>query len=293
LTRPWHTLLPALFLFAYFLGAVPFFWLHVRRHGLDREDRIESRRPSRLFPKWLIYYLMWAIGPVERALVRSGVSPNLLTLSGLLVSSGAAALVSHGFFDLGGWLYLFVGILDIFDGRVARATGRVTRSGAFYDSVVDRYSECAIFIGMFIYYHQSWVMYVILAALIGSLMVSYTRARAEGLGVKDDATVGLMQRPERVFLLGVALAISPYEAAIWERPVHPDFYVSVAAVMFLALTANVTALRRFWAVFRHLRTEEPALTPAPKPAPESAPASSRAPAPSPAGGPANAGARTS
>jgi CDP-diacylglycerol--glycerol-3-phosphate 3-phosphatidyltransferase len=263
LTRSWQTLLPAALLFGYFFGAVPLFALRVRRRGMPREERIEARRPSRLLPKWLIYYLLWAIAPVERTLVRVGVAPNALTFIGLLVSCGAGAFVSHGYFDVGGWLYLIVGIIDIFDGRVARATGRVSRSGAFYDSVVDRYSECAIFVGLIIYYHQSWVMYVILGALVGSLMVSYTRARAEALGMAD-ASVGLMQRPERVLLLGVAMASSPFVAAAFERPRHPDFVVTVAAVLFLALSANLTAISRFWAVFRHLRAQDPPPRPAPR-----------------------------
>ena len=249
----WH-LLPAVICFAYFLGGLPVFALATRRHGMPSDERVESRR-SRL-PKWLAYYLLWSIGPLERGLVRARVNPNTLTLFGFALSLAAGAFVSHGFFSIGGWLYLFVGIVDIFDGRVARATGRVSRSGAFYDSVVDRYSECAIFVGLIIYYHQSWVMYVILGALVGSLMVSYTRARAEGLGATEDAKIGTMQRPERVLLLGVAMAASPFVAAAWERPVHPDFVVTVAAVLFLAASANLTAFLRFWAVFKHLRREE-------------------------------------
>ena len=249
----WH-LLPAVICFAYFLGGLPVFALATRRHGMLRDERVESRRSK--LPKWLAYYLLWSIGPLERGLVRARVKPNTLTFFGFVLSLAAGAFVSHGFFSIGGWLYLFVGIVDIFDGRVARATGRVSRSGAFYDSVVDRYSECAIFVGLIIYYHQSWVMYVILGALVGSLMVSYTRARAEGLGATEDAKIGTMQRPERVLLLGVAMAASPFVAAAWERPVHPDFVVTVAAVLFLAASANLTAFLRFWAVFKHLRREE-------------------------------------
>jgi phosphatidylglycerophosphate synthase len=250
----WH-LLPAAICFAYFLGGLPVFALATRKSGMIRDERVESRR-SRL-PKWLVYYLLWAIAPLERGLVRWRVRPNTLTFIGFALSFCAAAFVSHGYFSSGGWLYLFVGIIDIFDGRVARATGRVSRSGAFYDSVVDRYSECAIFVGLIIYYHQSWVMYVILGALVGSLMVSYTRARAEALGAIEDAQVGTMQRPERVVLLGVAMAASPFLAAAWEQPVHPDFVVTVVAVLFLAVSANVTAFRRFRAVFEHLRRDEP------------------------------------
>jgi phosphatidylglycerophosphate synthase len=148
MTRSMITLLPALVCFAYFFGGVPVYWLHLRRAGVAREARIEMRRPSMLIPKWLIYYLLWVIAPVEETLIRWRISPNALSSFGLVLSVGAGTALSRGWFDIGGWLYLFVGIVDLFDGRVARATGRSSRAGAFYDSVVDRYSECAVFIGL-------------------------------------------------------------------------------------------------------------------------------------------------
>jgi CDP-diacylglycerol--glycerol-3-phosphate 3-phosphatidyltransferase len=174
-----------------------------------------------------------------------------------MLSSVAAGALAVGLFDVGGWLYLFCGILDLFDGRVARATGRVSRSGAFYDSVVDRYAEFAISTGLCIYYRESWMLYVVLAFIIGSFMVSYTRARAEGLGVVEDAKVGLMQRPERLVYLGVSLIVSPTVAALFERKEQPIFILATGMLMFLAFSANVTALRRFWVVFRHLSAEDP------------------------------------
>jgi phosphatidylglycerophosphate synthase len=244
MTRSTLTLLPAGLCFLYFVGGVPFYWLHTRRAGIVREPRIEARRPSALIPKWLIYYLLWAIAPVERVLIRRRVSPNQLSSLGLLCSIGAGALIWRGWFDGGGWLYLFAGILDLLDGRVARASGRVSRAGAFYDSVADRYAECAVFAGLIVWYGASWISAVAMLALFGSQMVSYVRARAEAMGAAGPALLGAMQRPERIFLLGIALAASPFFAA--------GDAIVVVAIAVLAVTCHATALSRTRAVFRAL-----------------------------------------
>jgi CDP-diacylglycerol--glycerol-3-phosphate 3-phosphatidyltransferase len=256
MSRSLFTLLPALACFVYFCGGVPFYWLHRRRAGVAREERIEARRPSPLIPKWLIYYLLWMLAPIEAALVRRRISPNTLSTLGLVISLGAAATLALGWFDVGGWLYLFVGMVDLFDGRVARATGRASRAGAFWDSVADRYCEGAVFLGLAAYYRGSWIAGVVAAGLLGSLMVSYVRARAEAFGAATLASRGAMQRPERIFLLGVALAVSPFVAARTEPAAHPRFVVAVAAVALLALSSHLTALARTLAVFRALSADE-------------------------------------
>jgi phosphatidylglycerophosphate synthase len=161
-------------------------------------------------------------------------------------------VLARGWFDVGGWLYLFVGIVDIFDGRVARATGRSSRAGAFWDSVADRYSEIAVFVGLVAWYRGSWIVAVALAALLGSLMVSYVRARAEALGLAELAARGAMQRPERIFLLGVSLAASPFVA--------PE--LAVVALLALAVSSHLTVASRAWAVFRALRARESVAPPA-------------------------------
>jgi CDP-diacylglycerol--glycerol-3-phosphate 3-phosphatidyltransferase len=252
MTRSLITLLPAILCFVYFFGGVPLYWLHRRRAGVARESRIEMRRRSLLIPKWLIYYLLWVIGPIERTLIRARVSPNALSSFGLVLSLASGAALAQGWFDVGGWLYLFVGIVDLFDGRVARATGRSSRGGAFWDSVADRYSECAIFVGLAAYYRDSWVVAAVLAALIGSLMVSYVRSRAEAFGAAALAARGAMQRPERIFLLGVSLAASPFVAARMEPVGHPRFFLAVSAIGVLAVASHFTALSRTIAVFRAL-----------------------------------------
>jgi phosphatidylglycerophosphate synthase len=271
--RATEPLLPLVVLTAIFLGGLPLFALHVRRHGLDRDERIEQRKTGPFLGRFLMYYLLWLIAPAERLLVRRGVSPNVLTFSSLLLSAGAAVLVGLGRFGMGGWLYLFTGIFDIFDGRVARATQRVTRAGAFYDSVVDRWAEALIFCGLAYYYRDSWVLLLVLAALIGSFMVSYARARGEALGAAG-ADVGAMQRPERILYLGVGVAMSPvvvaFQPAGATRPLH---VLAVIALGLVAATSLGTALRRSMVIFRQLGHAGAGAPPPPTVAQPSRPAS--------------------
>jgi phosphatidylglycerophosphate synthase len=263
MTASTEPLLPVVALTALFVGGLPLFALHVRKHGLPFDERIENRKTGPFLGRWLMYYLLWLIAPVEKLLIRTGVSPNVLTFSSLLMSAGAAVALAFGKFGLGGWLYLFTGILDIFDGRVARATGRVTKGGAFYDSVVDRWAEALIFGGLGWYYRETWVLVLVLLALVASFMVSYARARGEGLGAAT-ADVGAMQRPERILYLGAGVALSPILAAL-EGEAHPLHLLAVIALGLVAATSLWTALRRTLVIFQQLR-DQPLDPPADPPA---------------------------
>jgi phosphatidylglycerophosphate synthase len=233
---------PAFALSIYFVGALLVFALRARFGGVPVDAEVARRPASRLLGRFLRHYFMWVLGPWERAVVRTGVSPNLITLTSLGTAIGSAAAIAGGRFALGGWLYLATGILDILDGRVARATGRVTIGGAFFDSVMDRYAELVVFGGLALFYRQSWAMGVVLLAQLGSVMVSYTRARGEALGV--DVNVGTMQRPERLFYLGMAVAFAPLvETWVGHGPL-PQFALVVVALALIGLSANVTAVRR-------------------------------------------------
>ena len=147
-----------------------------------------------------------------------GITPNMLTVIGLLLSGLTAIVIAQGFIVLGGWLVLFAGIFDMFDGAMARVRNAATTFGAFLDSTLDRYSEGIILFGLLYYalqhpglkdplwpmqHEQSWMISFIYIALLGSLMVSYTKARAEGLGL--ECKTGLLARPERVILLAIGL----------------------------------------------------------------------------------------
>ncbi|MFT3914955.1 MAG: GtrA family protein [Anaeromyxobacteraceae bacterium] len=175
-------------------------------------------------------------------------------LSALLgAASGFAAASGH--FALAGWVFLFSGILDTLDGRVARARNEVTKAGSAIDSILDRYTDSAALIGLAWYYRESWVLLPTLLALFGGSMVPYVRAKGESLGVPVRG--GQLQRAERVLILGGALAISPaIEAAVGH--VRPTHGLVVTALVFLAVGSNVTAIARLVELLRALRGPRPA-----------------------------------
>ena len=172
--------------------------------------------------------------PVASALVALRLSPNVLTMSGIVFASASAVLLGMGHLAIGGAVMLGASAFDTLDGAVARATGRVSAFGALLDSAVDRVSESIILLGLLVFYAErgaQWESALVLATAAASYMVSYVRARAEGLGV--DCEVGLMQRPQRVVLLGAGMI-----AGQWWLPA-----VWLALAVVAALSA-VTAVHR-------------------------------------------------
>jgi phosphatidylglycerophosphate synthase len=235
-------LYPLFALAAYFIIALGLFSLRARWVGIAVDAEVASRPASKLLGRYLRHYIMWVLGPWERALVRWRVTPNALTFASFVVACASATFFALGNFGAGGWLYLLTGILDILDGRIARATGMVTKGGAFFDSVMDRYAELVVFGGLAIYYRGSWAIFVALIAAVGSVMVSYTRARGEALGVQ--VNIGTMQRPERLFYLGVISGLSPIVETLFGHGTLPPFVPVVVALGLLGASANVTAIRR-------------------------------------------------
>ena len=176
-----------------------------------------------------------------RLLARSGLSPNVLTAAGLLLNVAVGVVLATGWVLLGGLLVLLAGIFDMLDGAMARVAGRSTRFGALLDSVVDRFSEAAILAGLlWLYVSQQRAVEVLLlfAVLLGSLMVSYVRARAEGLGL--DCEVGLVARPERVLLLALGLITS----------------LMVPVLAILAILTHLTVVQRVWYVWQQTGPQE-------------------------------------
>ncbi len=210
----------------------------------------------------LIYRL---INPLIEVLIRLKVTPNTITSIGLVITFIATTVFiigaetgergDHSYVGWAGAIILFAGLFDMIDGRLARMGQMASKFGALYDSVLDRYSELIMFLGICYYlvshdYFLSSLFAFI--AMIGSIMVSYTRARAEALGV--DCSVGWMQRPERVLLIGISAVM----CGIVSNFVGPDriilfsFFnfeaisVFTGPIALLALMANVTALRRLF-----------------------------------------------
>jgi CDP-diacylglycerol--glycerol-3-phosphate 3-phosphatidyltransferase len=173
--------------------------------------------------------------PMARFISWTGLSPNVITVFGFLLMVGVAVVLTKGYFLLGGILITAVAIFDAVDGTMARMLGRTSRFGAFLDSTLDRFSEAVIFLGLFLYFvgqNKSLELILIYATVVGSLMVSYARARAEGIGVP--LKEGLFTRFERVFLLVTGLVLNQLTFILW----------------ILAIFSNLTAIQRMYLVWR-------------------------------------------
>jgi len=173
--------------------------------------------------------------PLAQLMGRAQISPNLLTMIGLLLNMGVAYLLARGQLRIGGSLLTIAGLCDALDGALARSKGRSSHFGAFLDSTLDRFSEAIIYLGLLIFCLgrgarlDSLLVYI---AIVGSLIVSYTRARAEGLGI--ECKVGLLTRFERIVVLILGLLTQRLTIALW----------------ILAVLSLFTALQRIYHVWR-------------------------------------------
>ncbi len=192
---------------------------------------------------------------IMRPLVHLGITPNMLTLTGLLLTIFTAGVIAFNHLRIGGALVLCSGVFDMFDGAMARVSQKSSKFGAFFDSTLDRYAEGILLLGIIIYaqlhfpqqqmigsLHVAdvliWLTYV---AAISSLMISYARARAEGLGL--DCKIGLLARPERVILLAVGLLIGGQWALFW-------------TMLVMALLTTITAIQRIVYIWRVTRLSQ-------------------------------------
>ena len=211
-------------------------------------------------------FIYGLINPVIKVFIKIGITPNMITSMGLFLNLIAAVILiigaemgarnDHTFVAYSGIVILFAGLMDMVDGRLARMGNMAGPFGALYDSVLDRYSEMIMFLGICYYlvafdYLLSSIFAFI--AMIGSIMVSYTRARAEGLGI--DCSVGLMQRPERILIIGISALLCGITSAFigsdfkvmiegWPFPIFETITVFTFPIFILAIWANLTAIRR-------------------------------------------------
>jgi CDP-diacylglycerol--glycerol-3-phosphate 3-phosphatidyltransferase len=190
------------------------------------------------------------IEPAISLLARNNVNPNAITTVGTLLTVAAGAVYATGHIMTAGWIMAATAFFDVVDGEVARRTGRSTVFGAFYDSTLDRVADGALMAGLTVFYatnpvhHNLYMMVVCLLGIIGTFLVSYTRARAESLGI--DAKVGVMQRPERIVLLSAPQALF---GLFWNG------WVLIAIIILLTVTAWITAMQRI--AFVHRFTQHP------------------------------------
>ena len=196
------------------------------------------------------------INPLIKGMIKIGITPNIVTTIGLLLNIVAAAMFveatmttsehcAHQLIGWGGGVILFAGLFDMMDGRLARMGNMSSVFGAMWDSTLDRYSELITLGGiclMFVKGDWFWISVVTFAAMIGSVMVSYVRARAEGLGI--ECKVGFMQRPERVVVTAVTAIISGATGNLWWL---------AGGMILIAVLANITAFWRILHCYKELK----------------------------------------
>lgn len=209
---------------------------------------------------WLQQVIYKIINPVVRGMIKAGITPNFITVTGLALNIVAAALfVYAGMYEKtelayvgwGGGLVLFAGLFDMMDGRVARIGNMSSTFGALFDSVLDRYSELVTLFGIFYYLMLQgylWGSMIAFVALIGSLMVSYVRARAEGLGV--ECKVGFMQRPERVALTALSAIFC---GVFGDCTAFDPMLILIVPLALIAVLANLTAFTRLSHCYKLLK----------------------------------------
>ena len=196
------------------------------------------------------------INPLIKGMIKIGITPNIVTTIGLLLNIVAAAMFvkaamttsehcAHQLIGWGGGVILFAGLFDMMDGRLARMGNMSSVFGAMWDSTLDRYSELITLGGiclMFVKGDWFWISVVTFAAMIGSVMVSYVRARAEGLGI--ECKVGFMQRPERVVVTAITAIISGATGNLWWL---------AGGMILIAVLANITAFWRILHCYKELK----------------------------------------
>jgi len=202
------------------------------------------------------------VAPIGNLLARLGVHPHCLTVTGFILSIVAGLTYSTGYFFWAAWVVVLAGTCDVLDGQIAKQTNKNSIFGAFFDSTLDRYSDMFLFTGLAYYFaggkpftlygdmdfsgHTSpWTVFVIIMAIAGSFMVSYTRARAEGLGI--ECKVGLMQRPERIILLIIGSLLGPIPKI---GPILLKF-----TLLLIAVSSNLTAFYRMFYVRNQILRE--------------------------------------
>ncbi len=258
-----YLIAPALLLFAAMVAALI---VYCGLYAIGRPPRLKAVKHNQLLGPFIAGYLVWLLSPLERVLI-GRVSPNFITAVSLAFCAATGFAAAFGHLAWAVWLYVAGGVLDILDGRIARFAGKQTKSGALFDSVSDRWGELFVFLGYAWYLHETPWLLAAFGAFGASMMVSYTRARAEGLAISLSG--GLMQRAERIVLVTGGTLI----AAWYGEPSAASILGSTMLICTLASSA--TAVNRWVVGFRELKeiearevappvvVEEPAVMPVP------------------------------
>jgi len=194
----------------------------------------KAKTSFRFLPKRLLSSPPNLLNPIATFFVKLNISPNTLSVIALIAGLGAGVLF---YFEQLFWAGIFIivcGVFDIIDGKVAVQANKTSLYGAIFDSTLDRYSEFFIYLGIAVHFRDHWALWLIFWVILGSTMVSYTRARAEGLGI--ECKIGFMQRAERMVFLSLGTIIGSL-LKIFD-------YTMIAVLILIALISNITSIQR-------------------------------------------------
>lgn len=194
----------------------------------------EAHEAPRILPKKLRAFVLNAMDNVSSLFINLHISPNALSFCALLAGAAACILFSLEKLLWGGLSIVICGLFDIIDGQVAESTNRKSLFGAMLDSTSDRYSEFFIYLGLAVHFRNHWALWITLLTILGSSMVSYTRARAEGLGI--ECKIGIMQRAERMVFLAAG-ALSGVLFKIFDP-------LMIGVLSTIAVVSNIIAIQR-------------------------------------------------
>lgn len=261
----WISFIPFVIMSSYFLISLAIFPFFYSKIKMSKADLVEERHVSRILNTWFRYWWLWVIGPLFRFFMKSQMSPNLISATGtfLALCAGAVFAFSTPYmgvvsFGLGGWLMVFGGSMDFMDGWVARQKKLESLSGAFFDSCMDRVAECFVFAGLAWYFRGSVILWVVMAALCGSMLTSYAKCCGDKMGAEYSG--GIMQRPERVVYVGVGAILAPLIGYFLFLG-FPHYFKTlqqaveffyVIPLLFVALLSNYTTVDRIKNVMRLL-----------------------------------------
>lgn len=192
------------------------------------------QKTKRILPNGLLATISGASNSLTDIFIKLKLSPNTISVIALIVGLGAGILFAFGKPIGAAVLIIFCGFFDVMDGKVAAKTNRKSLFGAIFDSTLDRYSEFFIYLGLAVYLRNHWALWITFWTFLGSSMVSYTRARAEGLGI--ECKVGIMQRVERMVLLTAGAIVG----AVFDILVP----VLIGVLGTIAVISNISALQR-------------------------------------------------
>jgi CDP-diacylglycerol--glycerol-3-phosphate 3-phosphatidyltransferase len=244
----------AIGLWAFALVVIVAYLLRAWRHGRARHDRTDADGGSVFLNKASMEMGYWLLEPVVDLLVALRITPNMVTISSLFPAFAAAVALAKGWFGLGALFATVAALADIVDGLLARRTGVASPAGEVVDAAVDRYGEFFFLGGLVIYYRTHWEMLtVILTAIVGSFMVSYTTAKAEALGVPPPR--GSMRRAERAVYLTVGASLTPFAKVLFDGvPSHALRELPIImALTVVGSVSNISAVQRFKAIAQALR----------------------------------------